>query len=294
MIASAVLFLLALFLIKDTNIFKKAVSLVQNKQGVLVYSGTVGDLINKDTDGDGIPDWEESLYGLDPTKKETTPGILDSVALSKITGQENSVGTAAEDNNTENLTETDKFSREFFSTAAVLSQNGSVDQGTVDQISSSLADKISNAAPRKVYTLLDVKMTNDNSTTSVQKYVDTLKNIYTKYSTTVRVEDVLAKFTGDGTTMDETALKGLDPSIKYLQEIVDAWVGMSVPSDLAKQHLDALNGMERLLENVTDMQLYSKDPVIAMGAIKNYLKNVDLLQSALDARAAAISQKLKS
>lgn len=293
MIVSAIVFIVTLFLIKNTNIFRKTVNTMPNEQGELVYSGTVSELIYNDTDGDGIIDWKESLYGLDPTKKETTPGTPDDVALSKMIGQENGISPETEES-TENLTTTDKFSREFFSTVAALSQGGAVDQTTVEQISGSLVDKISNSAPRKIYTLLDIKMTNDNTIPAIQKYKDTITNIYTKYSTQSRVEEVLAKFLGDGTTVNESALKELDPSIKYLKEIIDSWVKMSVPSDLAQQHLAAINGMERLLENVSDMQLYASDPILTMGAIKNYLKNVSSLQSALDARADAVNQKLKS
>ena len=56
-------------------------------------------MINKDTDGDGILDWQENLYGLDPTKKETTPGTPDSTAISKLKAlQGDSASKTSEDN----------------------------------------------------------------------------------------------------------------------------------------------------------------------------------------------------
>ena len=79
-------FLVVLFLIKNATTLKNTVnSLFNNQKSGLSVSGNIpiGNLINKDTDGDGIFDWEEPLWGLDPTKKETTPGIPDGTLVNK-------------------------------------------------------------------------------------------------------------------------------------------------------------------------------------------------------------------
>ena len=103
----------------------------------------IGDLVNKDTDRDGILDWEEPLWGLDPTKTETTPGVPDSSVIKKLKVEQgfSSNTTEGGQDYTENLTETDKFSRELFSTIASLNQNGVMDRTTIDKISSSLNEK---------------------------------------------------------------------------------------------------------------------------------------------------------
>ena len=63
-IVFAVLFLVALFLLKTTPVFKNKTNLELNKNGGLIYgSAIVGDLVNKSTSGDGIPDWEKVLWG---------------------------------------------------------------------------------------------------------------------------------------------------------------------------------------------------------------------------------------
>jgi hypothetical protein len=258
---------------------------------------TVQDLVNKSTAGDGIPDWEKILYGLDPTKSKTASGIPDSVAISKIiaTNQEANTENVSENNqDAENLNKTDQFSKDLFSTVASLNESGNIDQTTIDQVSGSLADEIQNTTPRKVYTLADIKIINNDTTVAIQKYKNTLIGIYEKYPTQTRVEDVLAKFVGDGTTVDESALAGLTPIITQTQEIINGWIKTAVPDQLTQLHLDVINAMERLLENVTDMQLYDNDPIVAIGAIENYQKNIPLLQAALDAHANAVNQKLNS
>ncbi|MFH1366042.1 MAG: hypothetical protein ABIG99_01490, partial [Patescibacteria group bacterium] len=76
LIILAVVFLVVLFLVKNTTFFKKTEvrQEINPKNGLISSNATIEDLINRDTDKDGVPDWQEGLWGTDPTKKETTPG----------------------------------------------------------------------------------------------------------------------------------------------------------------------------------------------------------------------------
>jgi hypothetical protein len=250
--------------------------------------------VAKDTDGDGIPDWEEGLYGTDPMKKETTPGIPDSTTIAKLKTDQGPVATNGDNTAGENLTKTDQFSRDLFATVAATTQNGSLDQATADQISSSLADNIQNSAPRKVYTLSDIKIINDDSTKTVQKYSDAMHGIHVKYPIKGDVLSILQKFLGDGSDVDVSALAELDVIAKPMQNTIDAITKVSVPQPLVPLHLDFLNGMERVEENLKDIQLYDIDPVVAMGGISKYVDNIDSLQSAFVVINNAINQKLKN
>jgi len=292
LITLAVLFLAVLFLIKRTTIFEKTTEFIQDNQEGLTYNtATIGELVEKDTDGDTIPDWQEPLYGLDPTTKETVPGIPDITTINKLRAEQG-LTTDIANENIENLTETEKFARELFSTATSLTQSGLMNQSMVDNISTSLNDRIKNSAPKKIYTLADIKITDDNTALAVQKYKNDLTNIYKKYTYQTMVEEVLAKFAGDGTTIDENALAELDPIITQTQNIINARLKMAVPSQLAQSHLNVINAMERWLESVGGMKLFSSDPILALMAIKNYQENVTSLQSAVDALDSTMNEKL--
>ncbi len=146
LVSFAVLFVFLAFFIKTKSVFKNS----SLKQTGLVYNNeTVGDLISTDTDGDGVLDWEESLWGTDPTKKDTSGnGLGDAAEIEKMkqaTGK-STLGLAQSE---ENLTETDKFSRELFTTIVALNQTGGLDQNTVDKLSSSLIQQIQNPAIKK-------------------------------------------------------------------------------------------------------------------------------------------------
>lgn len=299
LICSAVLFLVVLFLIKNTSVFKNTVALIQNKQSGLTYNTVaVGDLINKDTDKDGILDWEEPFWGLDPTTTETTPGMPDSSVVAKLKAEGKSI--PSEDpslaENEENLTETDKFARELFSTVASLNQNGAMDEATAEEISNSLIEKMKNSAPGKVFTLSDIKTTSDNSAPAIEKYVKLVNtldnNLIKKYPAKGSVSEILQKFVIDENNVDVTILKDLDPNIKQAKEGVNEMLKISAPSDLAQIHLDMINATERIMENLLDFQLFETDPIIAMKGMSKYEDNMNLYNLAFENFINTITKKL--
>lgn len=266
----------------------------------MIYDGlTVEDLVNKDTDGDGILDWQERLYGLDPTKKETTQGIPDGVAIEKLKFQAGSDGQVSIKSNeaqvVEKLTETEKFSRELFATIAAASQNGAVDQATIDQLGASLSEKIQNAPPRKVFLISEVKIINDDSTQAFKNYNNDLKKIYSKYSTVKdTILDVLQEFMVDENNVDVDALKKLDPIVGQTKKIIEALIKTNVPKSISVLHLNVINSLERVVENTSDIRLYDTDTIVALGGITKYQENSTQLESALNSLANAINQKLNN
>jgi len=278
-------FLVVLFLLKTGFFFKNSADLAQNKEGEgLVYStAIVQDLVNKDTDGDGVLDWEESLWETDPTKKETTPGTPDSAAISKLktdqTVQQGESLLKGKSQEMENLTETDKFSRELFSTVAALNQSGAMDEATADKISNSLAEHIQNASPKKVYTLSDIKISTKDDKVVTRTYSEALGGIEQKYSPNYTVLDVLQKFSVDENNIDSSVLSELDPIIKQIDYTINAMLKINVPQSLATLHLNVINSMEKSMEIVSDLQLYDTDVIVALSAISQYDQNATTLSS---------------
>ncbi len=265
----------------------------QKSNGLALGDEKLVDLVNKDTDGDSIPDWEESLWGTDPSKKETTPGMPDASAIDKLKSQgENSGANSAADD--KNLTKTDKFSREFFATVTALNQNGAIDQTTVDKLSNSLAENIQNSVPKKVYTLNDIKIGTSDTPENIKKYDNSLTLIFPTTSTGDTVFTILQKFTADENNVDPSVLNKLDPIIKNTQGYINGMLKMSVPPSLASAHLNVVNGFERIVENLQDIKLYDTDVVVALGAMTKYQENANTLTLADQKLGAVLSQKLSN
>lgn len=292
------LFVILLFFLKTTTIFKnKETYQKNNPENGLNYSNVaIKDLINKDTDGDGVLDWEESLWGTDPSKKDTNgDGTSDSVEIENIkkqTGKSEISNLSPE--NTENLTETDRFSRELFATIAAANQNGTMDQAAIEALSTTLAEKIKNPIARKVFLPSDIKTIKDDSVQAVENYFKTMNGIQEKYPVKESVASVLQKFLADENNVDTSVLAELDGAINQTQKIINEILKVNVPQSLTPLHLDLLNAGERLMENVSDMKLFDSDPIIVIGAASKYEENMNLFQSALKALISAIGKKLNN
>lgn len=298
--------IILLFFIKNKNLFESTEKYIGIKQqGSLNYdpNTTVADLVNKSTTGDGIPDWEKILFGLDPAKKENVRGVPDSVTIEKLKIQQTaqSSGQVINQDNT-NLTQTDKFSREFLATVTTLDQSGAIDQNgnmsqdTVDKLSSSLSDSVQNSPQRKIYTLSDLNITNDASITVVEKYNEALNGFYKKLSTKYNVVDILQKFAPDdtGLNVDPTVLPELDPIINELNNFIAGMVKIKVPQKFANLHLNMLNGLEGIVENLNDVKLYDTDPIVAFSGVSKYNNNVTNMESAAQQLADEIKRELKT
>jgi hypothetical protein len=297
----AVLFLLALFLLKNGLLFKNNPNKNQNATAGLAYNygnETIGDLVNKSTTGDGIPDWEKRLYGLDPTKRDNVPGVPDSVTIAKLQAEQemqNSAGTGLTTGNFgTGTTQTDKFSQDLFATVAAATQNGQpLSQDAVNQISNSLNDQIQNSPQRKIYTMASLQITNDNNLAAIQKYNDALNSLYSKMTIKYNVINILQKFVGDGTNVDDSALAELNPIILQTNTVIMGMAKMEVPQFLASAHLNLLNALQKTQENLSDIKLYNTDAVVAFSAINQYQTSVANLTSSVNNLFNAITQKLK-
>lgn len=268
----------------------------ENSDGLAYNYETIGDLISKDTDADGILDWEENLWGTDPSKKETTPGISDKETVAKLKAEkereEPSPSSTTPDAG--NLNKTDQFSRELFSTVTALSQGGPVDPATLQELGASLAEKIRNTPAQKVFLVSDIKVVKNDTRQDIIKYDDTLNNIYKKHPLERSVSEVLQDFIIDEENVDTTALKNLDPINIQIKAAISDIVKMSVPQSLAELHLDFLNKLQMLSENIDNIKLYETDILLALSGISQYETNMDLLEAAAIKLGTVINQKLNS
>lgn len=291
-IVLAIFFLCTLYVVK--NGLPWSGSAVYQREGELEFTNAlVEDVLKKDLDGDGVLDWEEALLGLDPSKTETTPGTPDITVANKLRAETtDQQGESLLEE--KNLTETDKFARELFSTVTALEQSGSLDQATAEKIVSSLSNSIQNSSQKKIYTMADIKISGDNSPKAIATYNIVSDNIYTEYELNYSAMDVFQKFIGDGTNIDIDALADLDPIIKKLDAIINAMLKIDTPRAIALEHLNLINATQKVVENLSNVKLYENDSLIALGAIVQYEQNVTALGESLNDLGKVILKQLNN
>lgn len=129
---------------------------------------TVADLVDRDTDGDGLKDWEEVLTKTDPNKADTDGnGVSD---FKQIRGNSTETKT---------LTQTEKFNQDLLATLVSLDRAGALNETSIANISQELADKIKNESLPDKFSKGDLKIvpsTNKNAVSYAKKILSILSD----------------------------------------------------------------------------------------------------------------------
>ena len=255
--------ILAVILIVQTNWFhnllhtKKKVSLVTN-------TITLGGITTKDSNGNGIPDWEETLWGLDPTVlytngKSNTEIIKEKQEALGING----ASTGAPTN------QTDAVAQELFSITTALSQNGAVDDATLQKIANQLGSSVNVAAVGNKYSLADIH-TVPTSPTSLTNYYNNLTTIIGRVDLTQEDLTIIvnATQTGDYSQLPQLAQTGAT----YI-DLAKQLSVIKVPIGVAQYDLDIINsfsGMATSFTYVTQMQDNGTQALVGVALYKVY------------------------
>jgi len=256
-----------------------------NKQNTVlkVKNETLSDLIKKDSDGDGVPDWEENLWGTDKNKKITFNNIPDATYIANKK-KELKIKQSV---NTKKLTETEKFAREFFTSYNALKSSGQIDKNTINNFSSALGQKIVNPNLIDRYKEADIKInSNDNSTTR-QRYYQKVKKLFKSYQS-IGMGDELAIVTNKllSQSADKTNNK-INQNSKLLnianayQDFAKKIMKIDVPQSLTQYHLQIANDSNNTGLSVLNMGKVVKDPIVGLSGLSQYRKYSDNLVKAV-------------
>jgi len=281
-------------------------------------SSALTDANNIDTDGDGISDWQEVLYGTNPKKADTDgDGTNDSdeikgnrdplKANTAPTGQtpndliDSSV--IAKDKQTEDeyakLNPTDKMARDLIS-SVIASQpsNGSMTQDQIDY----LVQNTVNNMPQKQYSgitkMTDLNLITDLNSNNIHKYLVQYANNYgqgTENFRNIMGSDIaIINFSATNTKDIKTEKQKMTNITTNYQSIINNLIKMPVPglanSSGALAHLAVINGLEKLIAIDNDIirSGVNADMISYISDIANYqvistdlMKTLDTIDSIL-------------
>jgi len=236
-----------------------------------------------DTDGDGLQDWEETLWGTDPKNPDTDgDGTNDGDEIKagrnplvKNTAQQgapandfqasSTVSSAlANSTSTDNLTSTDLFSRAFFTNYMRLKSQGitmssSTEQEIIDQ---TLGSGDYELPQPKIYMMSDIHTTASNDTASLRAYGNALAKAAIDRTPKQKYDNetvVLQKALADN---DPSELSGLDLIIDTYTKLLNDYLTMPVPSNMAVMHLELVNSISAILTDQKAMRNVFNDPVV--------------------------------
>ena len=246
---------------------------------------TINNLLQKDSDGDGVMDWEEALWGTDPNKEISFDGITDSDYIKqkradlKISNE--SELTTSEDG----LTETDKFAQQFFASLSAMKQSGQIDKNTINNVSASLGQNIVDPNLIDKYTEKDIKLNANDGVDIQNTYYANAKKTFEKYTEEGLGDELEIVSTIVGSENTENSQDSINKLIiiaDAYQEFAQKMVELEVPKSLAQYHIQIINNANNTGISVRNMIKVIDDPIIGLSGLSQYQKYSDDLIASVE------------
>ena len=293
----AVVLAIAIFMIFFMSSKNENFSATKEKNGsaLKIQNQTILDLIQNDSDGDKVADWEETLWGTDKNKKITFNDTPDATYIENRKKELKIEQNISIDE--KKLTETDKFAREFFTSFTALKSSGQVDANTINSFSNSLGQNIVNPNLIDRYSEKDIKISSQNDTASKEGYYETMKNLFKNYQSTEGIGDELdimssglVSYSADSTKISLEQYNKLNTIAAAYQNFAKEVIEIEVPSNLVQYHLQIANSSNNTGISVLNMGKVINDPVVGLSGLSQYQKYSDELIKAVTDLEAVLKQ----
>ena len=254
---------------------------VRNKNGItLAENATVGDLVTQDSNSNGIPDWEESLWGLDPKGDgPTNKRVIDAKKI------QNGL-TLNSDSNSAQLTETDKFVRQFLSTVIALQQSGNLTGDAVANMAASVNQTIDQKrTPAVVYSVDQLQIVN-STPKSKKDFANNLYKILKKYGSSGFGTEFTIINEGLQNNATQESLKELDPIAQAYTGMAADLIKIKVPDEASDALIALANASAQLGHAIGLTESIYGDAVSGMVGVDEYVKN----RTAFDQASADLAQ----
>jgi hypothetical protein len=256
-----VIWIVSMLLSKKTSFVNK-----RDTQNTAVASDSIDDAYTKDSDGDGVYDWEETLWGTDPNKKDTNgDGMSDGAEIkAKKKDIQNSAEFATSSRgDTKSFNQTEQFAQQLLSTASLAKQEGGLTTEAMDAFSKSFGSSISSASIPDQFTLADIHMKN----VTPAAYKEALSKAFSAYrAANISELGVLYRFANG----DTSAAADIDTLIKLYSDLSTNLLAVQTPYAIAGTELTMANNAAKLSAVFVNMKNINDDPLVSVVGFKEY------------------------
>lgn len=250
-------------------------------------------IATKDSDNDGLPDWEEALYGTSPNVTDTFHlGMTDGAAVAKglivpkaIADIGVATSTRAVDSTIDYTaagltapiegTLTDAFAKKFFTLYLAAKQaNGGNDLSEAD--TNTIENQALNSLAASITAAPDFKSARDltisgSGTDALKAFAADAEAVFKKNASNATTNElVYLQHAVDNT--DTTALAHLAAIAKSFRDSAAGLAALPVPQELAAADLALINAMMRISEIDNDFAGVNVDPLTAMLALQQFIQ----------------------
>jgi hypothetical protein len=231
----------------------------------------VKDVIESDSNKNGLPDWEEKLWGLDPEGDGPSNKEFINAKKKTLAASGTAEGT---------LSENDKVSREFFSLVMSLEESGLSNEEILAKISEEIGSQVTFISLPDAYAYKDI-------TTAV-----TSKNSVLRYRDSMTLAMQSCQANGIGSEMDlvgtalnherKDLLAGLPAIEKAYRECIATISKIKAPIELTGAHLAIMNNFEKTAEALQAVEGIFDNQIAGLSGIVSYNEYNRLAISALN------------
>jgi Bacterial TSP3 repeat len=232
----------------------------------------------KDSDNDGLKDWEEALYGTDPKNPDTRGhGLGDLKEIERERASSTSaIGVSAKATST--ITATDRFSRELFTKYLEAKRAG---QEITPELSASIAADLTSKSYDQELPPFDASILK-TTTNADPEFIRSYGNLVGTILSTPMPEGVSSELfildkimTNRGASAGD--LSDVSKLIDRYTTIHDKLVAMKIPVGAKEFHAQIVQAIELLRNAVVGIKSIEADPIGALPKIALYENGVNLL-----------------
>lgn len=277
LIASVVIVVCA-FIVKDVEFFKGKTS---TSAQLSTEREATKHVFEKDTDSDGLKDWEEVLYGMDVSNPDTLGNGLGDAEEIKKMKLENIEADMFDNATSSAPNATDRFSRELFTKYIEAKQAG-------NDITPELSEAIANEVLSKSYDV-DIAAFDESRLTVVSSsdasFIRSYGNSLGTVVSTPLPEGtsnellILEQITARESASDKNKAD-LDRLFGRYTKMRDDLVAMRVPAETKDAHVQLVQGIELMINVVTGIKNLGSDPISSLPKVSQYEDAIDLLSAA--------------
>lgn len=257
LITGVIVVFVALFLFYTWKTNKKA-----REANLVVSQVQVKSLLENDTDNDGVRDWEEVLWGTDPTLINTFGEPDKTYIASK---KEKNFGSAL--TNTTEETSVDALAKEFLATIVSLATSGTLTSDNIDIIAKKYSAEVGQKKGdiKNPYTIAN--LSTGGTETQYQKKLTAILAPYIKKNIGNELAIIQSGFSDDGVFTKDTELKTAGALYESLSKEL---LAMQVPTQLKELHLAFLNSTSVLGAILISIGSINTDPISAIVSFSRY------------------------
>ncbi len=290
----AVLIGLIIIIAAGFLIFTPAKKQETAKQELQINKLVISQEIAKDSDNDGLPDWEEALWRTNPNNPDTDKdGVPDGQEIKEnrnplLAGNgktdkiqspnpEKSAVTAATQEMQLPSTLTKAFGQEFFSEYLRLKQgsDGELSEYDKAELVNSMMSGLNNFEIKtNDYLESDIKIAPTNDEKTIKEYGNNLALIIKKYFDSLP-ETEMTIFARALQEEKKDELNKLEPIASAYRNTAKEIVALPTPSGFAKSHLKLANYFNNIAQEIGEMQRFFTDPMQATLTFRQYQTNAE-------------------